>query len=567
METSKNDLLFLHGSFGDKDGDGGPIPLSLWRNKALPLSHILKIKQELEQITQFWEHDNVLSGALINVSYCDITPKTRRVQTLLSLPYRPANSAVVGAKYGLNLSNYPCHIITYCISKECLAESLKLLDLAAKYCSEIDGQVVTAQLMQQLNSKDETEFIEGLPKKKLCRLLQDCSNVEAFLLPTCQKTLDEESVVTIYNVGLPLSAILKKIDLPIGLNIQIIDDTTAVIGPKDFETLKAKVPYLIAMSFPNLSLLPPTKSKKGTESPRSLKSPTPLEPIIGVVDSGFDDRVYFHNWVEYHEMLPAGVVMTEKDKIHGTEVDSILVDGPYANPELDDECGNFRVRHFGLGTASKIDSAYVMSKLETIIRDNSDIHIWNLSLGSPHEIDPNFVSPAAAELDRLQSKYNVLFVVCGTNDDDCTHKKRIGSPADSVNSLVVNSVRLGDKKPASYFRRGPVLSFFRKPDISYYGGDDLKPLGCCGPDGFLNLIEGTSFSTPWIARKAAYLFEKMKLGRELTKALLIHSATDWVSKRKPEDYETVVMVLFLSKLVMLSNPPHPKFVLSLRVTP
>jgi hypothetical protein len=36
--------------------------------------------------------------------------------------------------------------------------------------------------------------------------------------------------------------------------------------------------------------------------------------------------------------------------------------------------------------------------------------------------------------------------------------------------VVVNSVAFDDK-PASYTREGPVLSFFCKPDVAYYGGD------------------------------------------------------------------------------------------------
>lgn len=47
---------------------------------------------------------------------------------------------------------------------------------------------------------------------------------------------------------------------------------------------------------------------------------------------------------------------------------------------------------------------------------------------------------------------------------------KVGSPADSLNAMVVNSVTM-ENESASYSRRGPVLSFFHKPDVSYYGGD------------------------------------------------------------------------------------------------
>ena len=66
--------------------------------------------------------------------------------------------------------------------------------------------------------------------------------------------------------------------------------------------------------------------------------------------------------------------------------------------------------------------------------------MWNLSLGSELEINPNFISPEAALIDRIQCEKNVIFVIAGTNDNDDTLKKKIGSPADSINALVVNSL-------------------------------------------------------------------------------------------------------------------------------
>ena len=99
--------------------------------------------------------------------------------------------------------------------------------------------------------------------------------------------------------------------------------------------------------------------------------------------------------------------------------------------------------------------------IRNIVASNRDIKVWNLSLGSKLEIKPNFISPEAAELDRIQSEYDAIFVVAGTNipDGETKREMRIGSPADSLNSLVVNAVDFRGK-PASYTRVGPVLSFF-----------------------------------------------------------------------------------------------------------
>jgi hypothetical protein len=95
--------------------------------------------------------------------------------------------------------------------------------------------------------------------------------------------------------------------------------------------------------------------------------------------------------------------------------------------------------------------------------------VWNLSLGSNDEVNANFISAEAAVLDQIQFENDVIFVIAGTNKKSNEGEKRIGAPADSINSVIVNSVDSG-KNPAPYSRKGIVLSFFTKPDVSYYGG-------------------------------------------------------------------------------------------------
>ena len=46
--------------------------------------------------------------------------------------------------------------------------------------------------------------------------------------------------------------------------------------------------------------------------------------------------------------------------------------------------------------------------------------------------------------------------------------EKIGSPADSINGLVVNAITKSGIS-TKYTRKGLALSFFAKPDVSYYG--------------------------------------------------------------------------------------------------
>lgn len=163
---------------------------------------------------------------------------------------------------------------------------------------------------------------------------------------------------------------------------------------------------------------------------------------------------------------------------------------------------------------------------------NRDIRVWNISLGSNQEINDNFISAEAAVLDQIQYQYDVIFVIAGTNKPNEKINK-IGSPADSINSMVVNSVTK-DGLSTRYARRGIALSFFAKPDVSYYGGSKEQYIRVCEPLGEAN-VAGTSFAAPWISRKLSYLIDILGLNREIAKALIIDAAKGWNDKPTPEE--------------------------------
>ena len=296
--------------------------------------------------------------------------------------------------------------------------------------------------------------------------------------------------------------------------------------PDQLTILNEKAPYLIAMATTDISELDLQNSELfNSEQTMSIPSPTD-EPVVGVIDTMFDNSVYFSEWVTFQDKVDSEIPIERSDYEHGTAVSSLIVDGSSINPELDDGCGRFRVKHFGVARGSKFSSFSILKSIKEIVAENRDIKVWNLSLGSALEIQNNFISPEAALLDEIQFEYDVLFIVAGTNkrisDKD---GMKIGAPADSINSLVVNAVDKNNK-PATYSREGNVLSFFNKPDISYYGGDKKDKMRVCMPNGEY-FVSGTSFAAPWITRKAAYLIHKIGLSREVAKALIIDSAISW----------------------------------------
>ena len=190
------------------------------------------------------------------------------------------------------------------------------------------------------------------------------------------------------------------------INAKMIDDTTLRLEKNEIDILQDKVPYLIAMSVKDLAeiVYEIPEEEKNIEQ---LLIPEPKnEPIVGVIDTQFDKSVYFSEWVEYHKCISEDIDLQTGDFFHGTAVSSIIVDGPSFNPNLQDNCGRFRVRHFGVATAGRFSSFAILKQIRDIVRRNRDIKVWNLSLGSAMEIDSNFISPEAAELDKIQYEYD-----------------------------------------------------------------------------------------------------------------------------------------------------------------
>ena len=383
-----------------------------------------------------------------------------------------------------------------------------------------------------LEKKKNYKYEKQIKKTNFINIILDTFYVEKFKVDVASEEVVEDTIVTIYKTDIETKELLKKFGIDV-LESKIIDGTTLLLNPGQMQTLYQKAPYLISMSVTDFTKINREDVVEDTQySDTDIGIPHPTnEPIVGVIDTQFDEKVYFHEWVDYRKMLPDEIELETKDYHHGTAVTSIIVDGPKGNPDLDDGCGRFRVRHFGVARYDGFSSFAIMRTIREIVANNQDIKVWNLSLGSPKPIKENFISPEAAELDKIQSEYDVIFVVAGTNTPDGLRHNdmKIGAPADSLNSLVVNSVTR-DHKSASYTRKGPVLSFFHKPDLSYYGGDGVtqnSQMVVCINDLGATYKTGTSFASSWITRKLAYLINIMGMNREVAKAILIDSAASW----------------------------------------
>ena len=536
-----NKILKVKLRFSNEKNSQSPQGRNLRAHAETTTEKIQSISDDLRAILRFYQNSpKFLENVLIDINYNDIIAKSNRVQELLRPAGKKTNDMVVGARFSDAPAGQENHIITYYVDRKTIEDTLETLEKVKVFLNKRLNGKATAENFNESDRKSEhkpehkLEYEEfGLSKSEIRNMIVDCSVVESLSVPHISNVPEKDSfLVTFYRTELSVARLLEKLQInDIKYQYYFYGEDTISVNKELYDFLEENVPYLISMVSSDFSKIT-LSDIQGKKEEEKIEIPNPKnEPVIGVIDTLFDEQVYFSSWVENTDYLDdiEKTLDINKDRSHGTAISSLIVDGPRLNPWLDDGCGRFRVRHFGV-CAERISTVKLVKKIKEIIVNNPDIHVWNLSLGTDDEVSKNFISYDAAILDELQAKKNIIFVISGTNDNRSEKNGilKVGSPADSMNSLVVNSVRR-DGTPASYTRKGNILSFFNKPDISYYGGDYNERIHVYTSDGELEEY-GTSFAAPWISRKLCYLIDVMGLPREVAKALLIDSAAGWEYK-------------------------------------
>lgn len=523
-----NNVLELKGKRfvqASKPGSGGGPAMS--SQTKVTASRLDELQAELIQIKEFWGNEQrPFDGVLLSVYYNKIAAKTNRISGLLK--GETSNNAIVGAKFNAEKTK---HIITYYLDVEDIEKSIDLLNKCSCIMNDLFSSGINKAIFDDKNNFIRSRFKAYSVSVSLFRqIVADVSYIDQFKVESETKQF-KESIITIYDTGIDARSLFKGIGIDI-LSSRMLDNRTVYLDKDQAGILFERAPYLVAMATEDISNLSPEDFIEDYKRDTiHLQTPT-IEPTIGVIDTLFDNRVYFNHWVEYHDMVDDSIPKTQYDYRHGTAVSSLIVDGPRLNPWLEDGCGHFRVRHFGVAVGSSFSSFTITKLIKNIVSTNKDIKVWNISLGSNQEINDNFISAEAAVLDQIQAENDVIFVVAGTNKPNESVVK-IGSPADSINSLVVNAVTKSGLS-TKYARKGLALSFFAKPDVSYYGGSEEQYIQVCEPLGAA-WVAGTSFAAPWLARKLSYLIDVLGLNREVAKALIIDSARGWNEAPSPEE--------------------------------
>lgn len=519
-----NDLLHLKGAFNSAPSSASGGRPSIPKGQSTTSDHLRDLANDIWGIAAFWDDITLNVDPLVDVCYNRVIAKSNRIKRLLGHADGKASDRIKGARYDINPVNRKRrHVITHNVERGELDGTRDLLLECASIVDRFYDGVMTDEKLEAISKNGLKTQSTTLSKSVFAQVIKDAFYAQRFDVPKNMEDDDlETAFVTLYETGRDTYELLREVGIDDLVQNRILD-TSVLLTREQYSLLKQRAPFLVAMELDDASDWDFGGFSDANGVFPEIPEPT-NEPVVGVIDTPFDKRVYFSAWVDYMPRLDPAIQVRECDYEHGTSVSTIIVDGPALNPDLEDDCGRFRVKHFGVATKGPFSSFAIMRQINDIVTSNPSIKVWNLSLGSVLEIRLNSISPEADILDRIQAEHDVIFVLAGTNMD-WRNQTRIGAPADSINSVVVNSVDR-DGTAVNYARSGPVLSFFGKPDISYYGGTKANPIKTAAPFAPVT-SSGTSLAAPWITRKVAYLIHKVGLTREIAKALIVDSAIGW----------------------------------------
>ncbi len=283
-------------------------------------------------------------------------------------------------------------------------------------------------------------------------------------------------------------------------------------------------------------------------------------PVVVVVDSGVSDsNAALASWVIGRD---SQVATPYDNRAHGTFVAGLVCFGAQLNPTLaaidSEPCAVFDLQVIPNDDPAKGETTALMEQellisLEGALQEHANKYrVWNLSLGTDSVCSMDEFSELAEELDNLQERYKVSFVISAGNyqtppllDYPRTPEQleagRITSPADSVLGITVGGIshvdfRTGGPKqhhPTAFSRHGAGPNYIIKPDVVHYSGS-------CSTDGATvhgirsltdtGLAEdlGTSFAAPLVSRTLAQIYHEITPSPSpvLARALLTHHARD-----------------------------------------
>lgn len=267
-------------------------------------------------------------------------------------------------------------------------------------------------------------------------------------------------------------------------------------------------------------------------NPSSTPNALPSEPVVAVVDGGFDDPNYAsaEAWCE-NPLIPDAIA----DRFHGNAISSLVANARQLNPGYD--LPDFSCR-FGTvqavprrGANAVILEDDLLDALAHMALRHREVRVWNLSFNYEQSDESEFVSSLGHELATLARSCGCLPVISIGNASGSN--TGLLPPADCEAALTIGGRettrhgKVGNHCPKCCVGPGP--QGMLKPEIS--GHSSLTVAGG-------QKVIGSSFPTAIYSSLSAHAFEQLRGATpDLVKALLINRA-DSASHQKGTGWGT-----------------------------
>ncbi|SHF84818.1 Subtilase family protein [Loktanella atrilutea] len=262
-------------------------------------------------------------------------------------------------------------------------------------------------------------------------------------------------------------------------------------------------------------ILAPSLKPEPSDAPFDL----PLQPVVAVVDGGFDNPNYAtaEAWREA-PLIPDAIA----DRFHGNAVSSLVANAKGINPTYD--LPEFSCR-FGTiqavprrGTNAVILEDDLLDAMTRMASRHRDVRVWNLSFNYEQSDETEFVSSLGHQIASLARNFECLPVISAGNA--AKGNNTLLPPADCEAALTI-----GGRETTKHGTVGnhclkccvgPGPQGMLKPELS--GHSSLTVAGG-------QTVIGTSFPTAVYSALSAHAFEQLRGATpDLVKALLINRA-------------------------------------------
>ena len=300
-----NPILQVKLKFSNERNQSKPQGRNLSSKAETSVEKIENLIENLNAVLRFYRNSpKYVSNLLIDVNYNDIIAKSKRIKSILKPKTSSTNDIIVGARFSNAPEGEENHIITYYVDEVTVKRTINELQIAKSFLNDRLGGKAT---FLNFNSKNKSINYDGysLGKTKLRDIIIDCSVVDSIGIPKVNNVPNSASfLVTFYKTELSVSELLEKLKIDEMLyRYSFYGSDTISITRELFDILEDRVPYMISMISSDLAKATLNDIVPKRELP-TVHIPDPSkEPIVGVIDTFFDETVYFNKWVENHVYL------------------------------------------------------------------------------------------------------------------------------------------------------------------------------------------------------------------------------------------------------------------------